>query len=138
MLEVMINVTPEMRECKTRFWQTLEVNPICDPEHVTLAAALQLTKQKKLEAWWRKPGFVSWFSAGDEYEVKLSSAKFSAIEALVEIIQNPDSPASARVAAAKQVMDHAKNAEKEDSSVEKLLDKIAGVNNIEELNKFIK
>ena len=134
----MLNITPDMRECKSRFWKALEANPICDPDYVTLAAAEQLTGERKLKAWWEKPEFAKWFAAGDEYEIKLTSAKFSAIDTLIEIMRNPDSPASARVAAAKQVMDHAKTIEKDDQTVEKLLDKIAGINKVEDLQKYLK
>jgi len=35
-------------------------------------------------------------------------------------------------------MDHAKNMEKEDPAIEKLLDKIAGINKVEDLQKFLK
>jgi len=138
MLELMLNITPEMRDCKTRFWKMLEGNPICDPDHVTLAAVQQLTGDKKVKVWWEKPAFVKWFTAGDEYEVKLSSAKYTAVDALLDIMMNPDSPASARVAAAKTVMEHAKTAEKEDPALEKMLEKIAGVNNISDLQKYLK
>jgi len=86
MIEIVLNVNAEMRACKTRFWKALEANPICDPEHVTLTAAEQLTGEKKLKAWWQKPGFDKWFTAGDEYEVKLTSAKFSAIDTLIDIM----------------------------------------------------
>lgn len=138
MLELMLQVTEEMRACKTRFWKMLDSNPICDPEHITLAAVQQLTGEKKLKGWWEKPAFVSWFTSGDEYEVKLSSAKFSAVDALMDVLMNPDSPASARVAAAKIIMDHAKAAEKDDPALENMLQKISGVNNISDLQKYLK
>lgn len=138
MIELHLHINHEMRDCKTRFWKALEVNPICDPDHVTLAAVQQLTQSKKVESWWKKPGFVEWFQAGDEYEVKLTSAKFSAIDTLLEIMGNPDAPASSRVAAAKQVMDHAKSMDKENPAVEKLLDRIAGIDKVEDLQKYIK
>jgi hypothetical protein len=137
MIELLLNVNEEMRLTKTKFWRALNVNPICDPSHITLQAALQLTNEKKLKSWWEKPGFVVWFTEGEEYETKLAAAKFSAIDTLLDVMGNPDSPASARVAAAKQVMDHAKQADKEDPALEKLLEKIAGVNNIEDLKKYI-
>ena len=136
MIELHLNISPEMRDCKTQFWKALESNPICDPDHVTLAAVLQLTGNKKVTGWWDKPRFAEWFCAGDEFEIKLSSAKFSALEALLEIASNPDSPASARVAAAKQILDHARVMDKENPAMEKLLDKIAGVNNVEDLKKY--
>lgn len=138
MLELLLNVSTEMRVCKTRFWKALDVNPICDPDNITLAAAMQLTGEKKLKAWFEKPGFIKWFSAGDEYEVRLGSAKFTALDALLDVLQNPDSPASARVSAAKHVMDYAKNVEQEDPALEKLLDKIAGVSSAEDLQKYLK
>ena len=138
MISLHLNITPDMRDAKTRFWKALEVNPICDPDHVSLAAAMQLTKEPRIKAWWEKPGFSNWFSAGNEYEVKLSSAKCSAIDTLLDVMGNPETPASARVAAAKAVMEHAKALEKDDSSVENLLEKIAGVNNVEDLKKYLK
>lgn len=137
-IELLLNITPEMRDCKSKFWRALHTNPICDPEHVSLAAAEQLTKNRKLKGWWQRPGFVSWFCDEHEYETKLASAKFDAVDALLDIVKNPDSPASARVAAAKQIMDHSKSVDKDDSGVEKLLEKIAGVNNVEDLQKFLK
>ena len=137
-IELLLNITTEMRDCKSLFWRRLESNPICDPDHVTLAAAEALTKNKKLKGWWSKPAFVSWFVTGDEFEVKMTSAKFSAVDVLTDIMCDPDSPASARVAAAKQIMDYAKGMDKEGAAVEKLVEKIAGVNNIEELQKYLK
>lgn len=138
MLELMLNITPEMRDLKTQFWKAIEVNPVCDPNHVTLAAVLQITGNKKVTGWWEKPRFAEWFCAGDEFETKLSSAKYSALDALLEIASNPDSPASARVAAAKQILDHARTVEKENPAMEKLLDKIAGAKTVEDLQKYLK
>jgi hypothetical protein len=91
----------------------------------------------ELKGWFEKPGFVKWFADSEEYETKLAAAKFSAIDTLLDVMGNPDSPASARVAAAKQVMDHAKQAAKEDPALEKLLEKISGVNNVEDLKKYL-
>ena len=127
-----------MRHCKTRFWINLKNNPICDPDHITLTAATQLTKEKKLKAWWEKPGFAEWFGVEDEFEVKVASAKFSALETMIDVMNNPDTPASARVAAAKTVIDQAKQAEKDDGSLEELLKQISGVKNIEDLQKYLK
>jgi hypothetical protein len=137
MLELLLNVNEEMRLTKTKFWRAMNVNPICDPDHVTLNAALQLTGEDKLQSWWKKPGFIKWFCQGDEFETKLSAARFQAIDTLMDIMANVDSPASARVAAAKQVMDHSKQVEKDDSSLDKALEKIAGINNPEDLKKYI-
>lgn len=129
-----------MRLCKTRFWKALEINPICDPKSVTLTAALHLTGEDKLKSWWQKPGFTKWFCDGDEYDTRLRAAKYTAIDTLLDLMMNPDTPASSRVAAAKQVMDHAKSHESENrvKDLEKLLEKIAGVNSPEELQRFLK
>ena len=127
-----------MRLCKTRFWKAMQVNPICDPSHVTLTAAMQLTGEKKLKAWWEKPEFPRWFMAEDEYDVKVTSAKFSAIDTMIDVMTNPDSPASARVAAAKAVMDHSKQIERDNPDLERMLEKISGVSKIEDLQKYLK
>jgi len=138
MIELILNVNSDMRICKTRFWTAMQTNPICDPEHVTLAAALQLTGEKRLESWWEKPGFKKWFCAEDEFEVKLSSAKYMAIDTLLDVMSNPDTAPSARVAAAKEVLANANKTENDDKNLEKLLEKIAGVSKIEDLKKYLK
>lgn len=138
MIELHLKINDDMRACKTRFWKSLETNQVCDPEHVTLAAARQLTGEKRLESWWKKPGFAEWFCEADEFSVKMSAAKFNALDTLIDVMSNPDSPASSRVAAAKQVMDYARNMEKDTSSLEDLLDKIAGVSKVEDLQKYLK
>ncbi len=138
MLELILNISPEMRLCKSHFWNAMQTTPICDPDKVTLAAAMQLTGEKKLTAWWDRPGFESWFCMGEEFDVKLDSLKYQALDALQDILRSPDAPASAKVAAAKHIMDHAS---KEDSTVKKLeemLKNIAGNNDIEELKKLAK
>lgn len=137
-LEVLFTITDEMRACKTRFWKAMETNPLCDPEHITVTAAVQMTGEKKLNSWWNKPNFEKWFTAGDEYELKLTSAKFDAVDALHQIASDIKAPASARVAAAKHILDHAGKSTKEDDSLEKLLKQIAGTSSLEELKKFKK
>jgi hypothetical protein len=137
-VELLLNVNEEMRLTKVKFWKALETNPLCDPNHINLNIATQLTGEKKLKSWWEKPGFVAWFSEGEEYETKVSAGKFSAIDTLLDVMTNPDAPASARVTAAKYMIDHAKQLEKDDPALEKVLDKIAGVNNVEDLQKFLK
>ncbi len=126
-----------MRVCKTRFWNAMQINPMCDPDHVTLAAALQLTNEKKLKAWWEKPGFSKWFSTEDEFETKVSVSKFTAIDTLVDVMMNPDSAASARVAAAKQILDFSLKLEKPDDKLEEMLKKITGASSAEDLKKYL-
>lgn len=136
-LELVLNVTPQMREIKSNFWLAFNSNPICDPDHITLAAAEKLTKSQKLSDWWEKPGFRKWFTTENEFEIKLVSAKHAALDTLVDVMQNPDCPAASRVAAAKQVLEHSKTINKSED-MEKMLEKIAGVSNVKELEQYLK
>lgn len=139
MIELVLNINNDMRLCKTKFWKAMQTNPMCDPDHVSLVAALQLTGEKRLEAWWEKPGFKKWFCANDEFEIKLSSAKYMAIDTLLDVMSNPDVAPSARVAAAKEVLSTAQKVEGDGTKdLEELLIKIAGVSNKEDLKKYLK
>ena len=138
MIELVLNISPAMREAKSKFWMGLKSNPICDPEHISLTAATTLTKEKRLKTWWDKPGFKEWFANEHEFEINLESAKHIALNALVDVMQNPDSPASAVVSAAKQIMEQANKSTKTEDDTIKLLEKIAGITDITELQKLAK
>ena len=138
MIELMLNISTEMRLCKSHFWNAMDITPVCDPDNVTLAAAMQLTGEDKLKIWWERPGFAKWFGMGDEYEVQLEALKHAALATLGDVMANPDSPASAKVAAAKQVMDHASREDSTIKKLEEMLKSVSGNNNIEELKKLTK
>ena len=138
MIDLVLNVTADMRLAKTKFWKAMQTNPICDPAHVSLSAALQLTSENRLKAWWEKPGFKKWFGAEDEFEIKLDSAKYCAIDTLLDVMSNPDTAASARVAAAKEVLASVAKMNSSGEDLQKILEKIANVTSIEDLKKYIK
>jgi transcriptional regulator with AAA-type ATPase domain len=97
--------TPEQRDAKSAFWLALEDNPVADPRTITALGAVNLTNQPKVEKWWSVEGFPQWFLNKEEFRMQLESAAYMALSTLMEILHNPDANASARVAAAKLVIE---------------------------------
>jgi hypothetical protein len=97
--------TPAQRDAKSAFWLAMDENPIVDLNAISVAGIVQLVDQPKIEEWWTKAGFSSWFMNREEFRMKLESATFTAISILQDIMLDPDANPSARVNAAKLVIE---------------------------------
>jgi len=63
--------SPPQRQTKAKFMVSLEENPSVDPSEVSLAAAIQITGDSRLEKWWKRPGFADWFRGKEEFKERL-------------------------------------------------------------------
>lgn len=106
--------TPDMRRAKAAFWSRVADAPALDSGPVTLAAAQQIGADKRLAKWWTLPGFQEWFQNKEEFRERLEYLADIALDSLEQVLTDPDSNPSAKVASAKLVLEAASKMPKKD------------------------
>lgn len=107
--------TPDMRRAKAAFWHRVADAPALDGGPVTLAAAQQVGADKRLNKWWTLPGFAEWFQNKEEFRERLEYLADIALDSLEQVLTDPDSNPSAKVASAKLVLEAASKMPKKDA-----------------------
>lgn len=96
---------PEQRKVKESFWVRFTENPVCEPTHITLSIVLQLVGDPRLDRWWNHPGFKEWFRNQEEFRERAATMAHLALDTLQSILLNELAQPSARVNAAKLVLE---------------------------------
>lgn len=100
--------TPDMRRAKAAFWSRFADAPTSlSSDPVTLASAQQFGADKRLSKWWTLPGFSEWFQNREEFRERLEYLADIALDSLEQVLTDPDSNPSAKVASAKLVLEAA-------------------------------
>ena len=107
--------TPDMRRAKAAFWHRVADAPLFDGGPVTLAVAQQFGADKRLSKWWTLPGFVEWFQNREEFRERLEYLADIALDSLEQVLTDPDSNPSAKVASAKLVLEAASKMPKKEA-----------------------
>jgi len=107
--------TPDMRRAKAAFWHRVADAPALDSGPVTLAAAQQFGTDKRLSKWWTLPGFAEWFQNKEEFRERLEYLADIALDSLEQVLTDPDSNPSAKVASAKLVLEAASKMPKKEA-----------------------
>ena len=97
--------TPDMRRVKAAFWSKTRDNPHLVDSASTLTSIQQTVTDKRLTKWWSLPGFQAWFQNGEEYRERMEYLADLALDALEQILTDPDANASAKVTSAKLVLE---------------------------------
>jgi hypothetical protein len=97
--------TTQERKLKAKFWSKAAENPLINlnGSSVSLTSIKQMTGSgSSLDAAWKKPGFQSWFLNADDGRAKLEYLFDLGLDALEELLMNPDpKTSSAKVNALK-------------------------------------
>lgn len=93
--------SPNHRRAKSKFWS--RYGDLEDGSQVTLAAALQLTKEPQLAKWWNLPGFKDWFLNKDEARERLEYLWYLGMDAMEQLFLDPEANHNAKVNAFKQI-----------------------------------
>lgn len=107
--------TPDMRRAKAAFWHRVADAPLFDGGPVTLVAAQQFGTDKRLSKWWTLPGFAEWFQNKEEFRERLEYLADIALDSLEQVLTDPDSNPSAKVASAKLVLEAASKMPKKEA-----------------------
>lgn len=97
--------TTQERKLKAKFWSRAAENPLVslNGNSITLAQVKQLAGNANIvDTSWKKPGFKDWFLNQDEGRAKLEYLFDLGLDAMEELLQNPDpKTSSAKVNAVK-------------------------------------
>ena len=104
--DLVFGPTPDMRRAKAAFWSRFSDAPLSGGP-LTLAAAQQIGADKRLAKWWALPGFQDWFQNGEEFKERMEYLADLALDALEQVLADPDANPSAKVASAKLVLEAA-------------------------------
>lgn len=131
--------TYEQRKVKTQFHNRLTDNPICEAHNATLAIVQQLVPgDRRITRWWADGGFRDWFLNRDEFRERAESLVHLALDTIEQILGDNKAQASARVSAAKLMMEVGrKMPSKSDNDTQKMLDAHISNMNEKELQEYI-
>ncbi len=129
--------SPEQRKAKSAFWARFNDNPICDPQDISLAIALQFANDERLSRWWSQSGFKEWFRNRDEFRQRVEYLVHQALDSLEYVLVDPKAQASAKVNAAKLLMEVARKMPQKQVA-EQYLDEKIGQMSKQQLQEYIR
>ena len=110
--------TPDMRKVKAAFWTKVSDKiTLIDTSNITLTAAQQVEKDRRLAKWWSLPGFSDWFQNREEFKERLEYLADIALDTLEQVLIDPSANTSAKVSCAKLILEAASKMPKKDSDV---------------------
>jgi hypothetical protein len=120
--DLVFSPTPDMRRAKAAFWSRFAEAPMVPSDTITLASIQNISSDKRLSKWWTLPGFAEWFQNREEFRERLEYLADVALDALEQVLTDPDANAGAKVNSAKLVLEAASKMPKkiEDSPVSRL------------------
>ncbi len=127
----------EQRKSKSAFWARFNDNPLCEPQDITLAIALQFCNDERLTKWWPQDGFKEWFRNRDEFRQRVEYLVHQALDSLEYVLVDPKAQASAKVNAAKLLMEVARKMPQKNQAEQFLDEKISSMSR-KELEEYIK
>lgn len=128
--------TPEQRKAKSAFWARFHENPICDPQDISINVALKIGGDGRLSKWWSEPGFKEWFRNADEFRQRLEYLVNLSLDTLEHVLVDPKAQGSAKVNAAKLLMEVARKMPPK-GATERYLDEKVGEMDKRQLEDFI-
>ena len=109
LIEVISDITylpsPEQRRAKSSFWTRFSDNPLCDPSDISLSVIDRVLGDSRLGRWWKVPGFPDWFRNQEEFRERVEGLIHVALDTLEQVMFDPKAQASAKVNAAKLLME---------------------------------
>lgn len=129
--------SPEQRKSKSSFWVRFNDNPICEPQDISLQLALQFVDDSRLSKWWSQDGFKEWFRNRDEFRQRIEYLAHLSLDTLESVLIDPMSQSSAKVNAAKLLMEVARKMPPK-QAVEQYLDQKIAEMDRKQLEEFVK
>lgn len=106
--DLIFTPTPDMRRVKAAFWTKVsDKMTLVDTSNITLTAAQQVEKDRRLAKWWSLPGFSEWFQNREEFRERLEYLADIALDTLEQVLVDPAANTSAKVSCAKLVLEAA-------------------------------
>jgi hypothetical protein len=107
MHDIIFIPTPVQRRIKAAFWASWGDNPIVDHKNLSLANVMGVVGDSRMQKWWTQPGFKEWFSNQEEFKQRVEYLVHTALDTLEHILVDETANSSARVNAAKLLLEAA-------------------------------
>jgi hypothetical protein len=129
--------SPEQRKTKAAFWAKYNDNPIVEPQDITLPIILQFVSDERVTKWWPQSGFKEWFRNKDEFRQRIEYLVHQALDSIEYVLSDPKAQASAKVNAAKLLMEVARKMPPKNVAEQYLDEKIASMSR-KELEEYVR
>jgi hypothetical protein len=130
--------TEVQRRAKSNFWSFFASGEALPPTQVDLAIATKYAGDKRITEWWQLEGFPEWFANRDEFRQRVEFLADLALDELYHLIRDPETQATAKVAAIRMIMDVGKKlSQKSPNEDDSVAGKIAEMNQ-KQLEEYIK
>lgn len=93
------------RRAKSNFWSFFASGEALPPTQIDLSIASKYAGDKRIAEWWTLEGFTDWFSNKDEFRQRVEFLADLALDELYQLLRNPNTQATAKVAAIRMIMD---------------------------------
>lgn len=128
----------EQRKLKSAFWLRFNDNPVAEPGNITLAMVDRIAPDSRTSKWWSQPGFRAWFLNHEEFRERVESMAHLALDTLMTILVTDDPKmSSARVNAAKLLLEIGRKLPSRTAPVEKFVDARIGEMTKAQLDVYI-
>lgn len=135
---VSFSPTEAQRRAKSNFWSFFASGEALPPTNVDLTIATKYAGDRRVAEWWQLEGFADWFANRDEFRQRVEFLADLALDELYHLIRDPDTQATAKVAAIRMIMDVGKKlAQKTPNEDESIAGKISEMNQ-KQLEEYIK
>lgn len=135
---VSFSPTEAQRRAKSNFWSFFASGEALPPTIVDLAIATKYAGDKRIGEWWQLEGFAEWFANKDEFRQRVEFLADLALDELYQLIRNPGTQATAKVAAIRMIMDVGKKISQKTPTEDSLVgEKIASMDK-KQLEDYIK
>lgn len=135
---VSFSPTEPQRRAKSNFWSFFASGEALPPNNVDLATAVKYAGDKRVSEWWALEGFADWFSNKDEFRQRVEFLADLALDELYHLIRDPETQATAKVAAIRMIMDVGKKVSQKASTEETVVGEKITKMNKEELEAYIR
>jgi hypothetical protein len=129
--------TDEEMQTKSAFWAKAQGNPMVDPDNIPVSTVKLILNDTRVERWWKKPGFKDWFLNKEEWKQKLEYAINVGLDAMLDLLRDPQAQGSAKVRAF-EILARLANREPAKVKEVKMLDAAVAEMDQKQLDEFIK
>ena len=88
--EITFEPTAAQRKAKVKLMALIQDNPMFSLEDITMSSALEITKERRIRAWWDLEGFQDWFKNKNEMKQRFEELLNIGQDALERILSSKD------------------------------------------------
>lgn len=130
--------THEQRKVKSAFWVRFNENPLCEPQDISLSVIDRIVHDTRTSKWWAQAGFKEWFRNQEEFRERVESMAHLALDTLMVILVTDDpKTSSARVNAAKLLLEVARKLPSRTQTQDKFADEKISSMDRKQLDAYI-